>query len=186
MTGNMTINAVSKLLSSEFLLTPPPRHGPLPRYGPIPRVRPPMLEPSLPVFHIRRVDIIRQLIPQHRKLIRPQMESSRFDRIQRGLDFAFRPGEDSGEGSADDEDGDSGPEVPDYGPGDGCHAEEGGEVGDWKEEGCHDGEECGVVGLDGVGDVEFEFDKVVETWKKVGLVSDLGDESIRTAWTHDP
>lgn len=110
----------------------------------------------------RCINILRQLIPQHRKLIRPQSQPPLLERIQRRLHAAFGPREDCIECGTDDEDGDGGPEVPDCGPGDGGHAEEGGEVGDGEEEGCDGGEEGGVVGLDGVGDVEFEFDEVVE------------------------
>lgn len=110
----------------------------------------------------RRIDILRQLIPQHGELIGPQPQPPLLKWVQRGLDATFGPWEDGIEGCADDEDGDGGPEIPNGGPGDGRHAEEGGEVGDWEEEGCDGGEKGGVVGLDGVGYVEFQFDEVVE------------------------
>lgn len=93
------------------------------------------------------------------------MQPPLLNRVQRALDLLLCPWEYRGEESRHDEDGYCGPDVPDCGPGDCGHAEEGGEIGDGEEESGDCGEEGGGVGLDGVGDVEFEFDEVVEAWE---------------------
>lgn len=124
-----------------------------------------MFESSLPVIRRRsNVHARWQLLSKHRELTGRQAQTSLFDRIEILLYPFPCPREDGCERSTHHKDRDSGVEIPDGRPCDCGYTENRGQVRYRQEQSCNRRQEGRAVRLDCVGDVEFQFDQIVEAW----------------------
>ena len=131
---------------------------------------------------VRRRRRIRDLLAQHRKLIRPDIRPLLTLTVVRLLHPLHRPREEQRERNTAQEHGNRNVDVLQRGQSDGGDAPDRGQVGDGEEEGGDDGEELSIFRLRGIGDVEFELDQVVEAlFEGVEFVFDLAEVFDRVA-----